>query len=86
MDITLSKKFRKQYKKAPKNIQTATKKRLLLFKKNPDNPILNNHLLTGEYLGLRSINITGNWRALYEQINNSTIEISLLGTHSQLYK
>ncbi|OGE71342.1 hypothetical protein A2617_00135 [Candidatus Daviesbacteria bacterium RIFOXYD1_FULL_41_10] len=61
------------------------RKRFELFLSNPFHPQLNNHLLTGNYKGYRSINITGDWRALYSENENSII-FELLGTHSQLYK
>ena len=48
--------------------------------------LLNNHSLTGKYTGCKSINITGDWRAIFEEINDNIIYFVELGTHSQLYK
>jgi mRNA-degrading endonuclease YafQ of YafQ-DinJ toxin-antitoxin module len=42
-------------------------------------------MLTGEYAGLYSINITGDIRALYEKIDESYVIFGFIGTHSQLY-
>ena len=83
--IDYSRSFDKQLKKAPLPIKVIFRKRFELFLSNPFNPQLNNHLLTGNYKGYRSINITGDWRALYSEDENSII-FELLGTHSQLYK
>ncbi|MEK7495054.1 MAG: type II toxin-antitoxin system mRNA interferase toxin, RelE/StbE family [Patescibacteria group bacterium] len=89
MNIRFGKKFAKQYSKCPVKIKKALSLRLEIFKKNPFHPILNNHSLIGRYLQNRSINITGDWRAIYSEVieNKEKVAIFLaLGTHSQLYK
>lgn len=85
--MRFSRKFKKQYAKAPKNIQTSFQKKLKLFQKDKFIPSLNNHALTGSLKGLRSINITGDWRAVFkESTKTDDIVFELIGTHSQLYK
>ncbi len=87
--IDFSGPFDKQLKKAPLNIKIAFKKRLTIFIKDPFNSRLRNHQLTGKLKNYRSINITGDWRALYSsnKINKENVIIfEALGTHSQLYK
>lgn len=88
--IDFSKEFEKQLKKAPHEIKIAFVKRSKNFLDNPFSSQLNNHLLSGKYLGYRSININGDWRAIYsvsiDRKGNQTIIFELLGTHSQLYK
>lgn len=89
MPIRFSKAFSKQYEKADKRIKSAFEKRLKLFKNNLQNPLLNNHPLTGKYKDCRSINITGDWRAIYIESREDrefVIIFIALGTHSQLYK
>lgn len=78
MQIRFDRQFRKQYGKAPEKIKQDVKIRLKLF---------NNHVLRGKYCGVRSINITGDWRALYvtEGQFGEQIVFVALGTHSQLY-
>lgn len=83
--INYSKKFEKQLKKAPLEIKIAFRNRRELFIQDPFHPQLNNHQLTGKFKGSRSINITGDWRAIYSEFNDSII-FEMLGTHSQLYK
>lgn len=85
MEIQYKTRFRKEFRKVDHNVQAAIEKRLELFKKNPFHPQLKNHALTGEYKGYRSINITGDWRALYTK-HNHVVWFEGLGTHSQLYK
>ncbi len=82
--------FDKQLKRAPLFIQRAFQKRYELFISNPFHPILHNHQLTGSYVGCRSINITGDWRAVFREKIKSDGETWIyfisLGTHSQLYR
>ncbi|MBI2641529.1 type II toxin-antitoxin system mRNA interferase toxin, RelE/StbE family [Candidatus Roizmanbacteria bacterium] len=86
MYINFARKFKKSYDKAPYKIRESVNNRLKLFKQNTLHPFLNNHQLSGKYEGLRSINITGDWRAIYEEIDKDTVYFLELGTHSQLYK
>lgn len=59
--------------------------RLELFGSEPFHPILNNHLLQGKWAGHRSINVTGDFRAVYEPWGDKIAFFSDLGTHSELY-
>ncbi|OGI74181.1 hypothetical protein A3D42_01820 [Candidatus Nomurabacteria bacterium RIFCSPHIGHO2_02_FULL_41_18] len=59
--------------------------RLELLKRDKSNPILNNHKLHGEYEGCRSINVTGNFRAVFEYFDEDKIVFSDIGTHPELY-
>ena len=90
MLINFSKKFKKQQNKADNKIKQALNKRIKLFLQDQFAPQLNNHALTGELKGYRSINITGDFRALYSESvdkdENQIIIFEMLGTHSQLYR
>ncbi len=90
MKIDFAKSFIKQHKKAQNKIQKAWEERLELFLKDQFHPLLNNHQLTGEYKGHRSINVTGDWRAIFtetlDEEDNKTILFKLIGTHNQLYR
>jgi mRNA-degrading endonuclease YafQ of YafQ-DinJ toxin-antitoxin module len=83
--IEYSKKFRKQYSKLTPKIRTQFKIRQRLWLSDPFNTQLHLHMLTGEYAGLYSINITGDIRALYEKIGDYYVVFGFIGTHSQLY-
>lgn len=78
--------FIKSYKKLSAKLKSAVDSRLLLFSKDPFLPELHNHSLIGKYKGYRSINITGDYRALYKEIAEDEVIFVLLGTHAQLYK
>lgn len=58
--------------------------RLKLFELDEFNPILNNHSLRGKYLGCRSINITGDLRAIFKK-NGDEVLFTAIGSHSKLY-
>ncbi|MCL4366180.1 type II toxin-antitoxin system mRNA interferase toxin, RelE/StbE family [Patescibacteria group bacterium] len=68
----------------PKNIQERFKERILLFQKDQFDPVLNNHSLKGQYLGYRSLNISGDLRAIFK-INGSEVIFVAIGSHSNLY-
>lgn len=83
--VSYSKQFQKQLKKAPTEIKAAFLKRRYQFQQNPFSPQLNNHKLSGRLGGFRSVNITGDWRAIYSE-NSEAITFEIIGTHSDLYK
>lgn len=87
MRVVYSKRFLKQLEKSPRTVVVSFQKRLALFSQDAFHPLLNNHALTGEYRMYRSINITGDWRALFKELDNGEVVFFvLLGTHSQLYR
>lgn len=86
--IDYSKRFLKQFKRAPKTIRESFQKRVALFLKDPYDPQLRNHALTGSLQRYRSINITGDWRALFRLVDRkekAVLFFDALGTHSELY-
>ena len=81
-----SKKFGKQFKKLPENLRSAFDSRVRLFLIDKYHPALNNHLLRGEYFGCSSINITGDYRAIFRESDSGQAVIFLeIGDHHQLY-
>ncbi len=51
------------FKKQPVWIQDKFAERVQLLLENIYNPLLNNHMLEGEWIGCRSINVTGDIRS-----------------------
>lgn len=86
MLIFLHRKFVKRLKKLSPKLQERFRERRDLFLDNPSHSLLDNHALTGDRLGQWSINITGDWRALYEFCDAETIVFVEIGTHPQLYE
>jgi addiction module RelE/StbE family toxin len=85
MKIEFGRQFKKQYKRLSPKAQQRFKKRLMLFEGDPFHPLLNNHALGGKYAHHRSINITGDVRALYVIAKKKTVLFTAIGTHSYLY-
>lgn len=85
MRIELHRNFLKDYRKLPKKIQEKFKERRNLFMENKFNPLLNNHSVKPTYPNWRSIDITGDYRALFEVKEESLIVFMKIGTHSELY-
>ena len=73
------------FKKQPAGVKDKFEERVRLFHEDMFEPILNNHSLEGEWLGCRSINITGDIRAIFEEIEDDHFEFIAIGTHSELY-
>jgi len=68
-------------------VQASFRSRLEIFMADKFNPILNNHSLAGKYQGYRSINITGDWRAIFREYeSNKTAYFVTIDTHSNLYR
>lgn len=86
MKIKFHKSFKKKYKKVPIKIQYQFNGRLFIFKNEPFNPILNNHPLSGSRHGQWTINITGDWRAVYIFHEKGAVVFIDLNTHGNLYK
>ena len=85
MIIKRTAKFKKQYKKLPIKIQLQFDDRLRLYVVRPDDVMLNVHMLKGKYAGYWSLNVSGDFRALYQKNGETIIIFGLIGTHSQLY-
>jgi addiction module RelE/StbE family toxin len=85
MNIDFHNHFRKQYKKLSAKMRSKFDECLELFIKNSFAPELNNHILHGKYAGCRSINITGDFRAIYE-VRTEGVRFVFIDTHNNLYK
>ncbi len=86
MNFKFHNHFKKTYLKSSKKLQKAIDNRLLLFESAPFAESLKNHILQGKYKNYRSINITGDYRALYKEISKNEVIFVKLGTHSELYR
>jgi addiction module RelE/StbE family toxin len=85
MQYALSRSFEKQFAKLPNKTKEKAIVALKLFIENPEYPSLRNHGLRGEWLGCRSINVTGDVRALYVLHDTDMARFLAIGTHAQLY-
>lgn len=68
MNVYFTKKFKSNYKKRVQPFKSLDKKfedRYDLFVVNPNSPLLKNHPLKGDKLGLKSFSVTGDIRVIY---------------------
>lgn len=85
MIIVRTKYFSKAVIKLPASVKRTLAERLQLFMNDPFSVILNNHLLQGDRQPYRSINITGDYRLIYEQYDEDMVLLIDIDTHSNLY-
>lgn len=88
MKVDYSGDFISKLKKADVRIRKNFREKIAIFQENPDESSLNNHQLRYPYQGLQSIDITNDYRAIYEEITvgKSTVAyFVILGTHDELY-
>lgn len=84
MEVKFHKNFKKRFKKIPSKVQNQFYERLDLFLQNKFDKTLNNHSVDKAFPRCSSINITGDYRAIFEDLGNVAIFITI-GTHSDLY-
>lgn len=72
--------------KLPSKVKVKMVERITLFSKDPLAYMLRNHALNTPYKGSYSIDITGDYRAIYYLTDDQTAMFTHIGTHSQLYK
>ena len=85
MKIFFHKNFDKQFGKLKTGEKKKAQERLQLFLEDPLNPILENHPLKGKYTDYRSIDITGDLRAIFKYLNEGECIFVDVDTHSNLY-
>lgn len=84
--ILFDKEFHKQFKKLPDAHKEKFYERLELFEVDASHPLLHNHPLHGKYGGCRSINVTGDLRAIYyKMVKKEMFVFITIGTHGNLY-
>jgi len=86
MKVFFSKKFKKDFSRLDQKIRLAVKNRIQIFSTDPYHIELSNHPLKGKFQNYRSINISGDFRAVYKEISEAEVMFTTIGTHSQLYR
>lgn len=84
MEVRFHKNFKKKFKKLPIKIQEQFYERLELFFQNKFDKILNNHSVDKAFSNCNSINVSGDYRVIFEDQGNLAVFITI-GTHSELY-
>jgi len=84
MIIRSHRNFKKQFNKLTESQKRKFRERRDIFLQDEFSPVLNNHALKGVYQGYRSINVTGNIRAIYRKSSEAILFVAI-GSHSKLY-
>ena len=80
--------FFEKLRKVDVRIRKSFYEKIVVFEKNHLESSLNNHALRDQYEGFRSIDITNDYRAIFEEVPSGTETIAyfiLFGTHDELY-
>ena len=85
MKVHFHKRLAKDFLRLDSMAKDTFESRIELFIVNPYDIKLNNHPLKGKWSGYRSINISGDLRALYKEISEEEFIFTNIGSHSQLY-
>lgn len=86
MNVVFHRRFDKMAAKLSPKIKRKMVERMTLFTQNPLDSRLRNHALHTPYKGSYSIDITSDYRAVYELLDDETALFTHIGTHSQLYR
>ena len=85
MRVSYHRTFDKQFKKLKSSVQEKFKERRNLFLSDQFHPVLNNHSLHPPFAGSRSINISGDYRAIFKYVSDDLIIFTDIGTHHELF-
>jgi len=86
MIVRFHKNLEKQYKKLLSGERKKFKEKMAIFLRDEFDPILNNHPLKGRHKGYRSLNATGDLRAIYKRETRDRVVFIAIDKHSNLYK
>lgn len=85
MRIDFHRNFDKRLSKLSKRQKEQFKLRVVGFTQDKYKPKLNNHALKGKYRGYRSINVTGDIRAIFIPHSENHVGFVYIASHSELY-
>ncbi len=89
LKIELSGKFDRMYKdliNRNSHLRREITKRVILFKRNPNDSRLCNHALRKRMKGKFAFSITDDIRIVYEWLGKNTVRFLAVGTHNKVYK
>jgi len=86
MQIRISPKFEKNYRRLPKRVQEKAKEKESIFRRNPFDPQLKTHKLSGKDKECWAFWITHSYRIKFIFLSNEEILFLDIGTHNNIYK
>ena len=85
MEIQVSERFERNYRKLPKRIKERAKDKEAIFRTNPFHPSLKTHKLSGKEQGVWAFWINGSYRIKFIFLPNREVLFLDIGTH-KIYK
>lgn len=85
MIIRVTSKFKKSFKRLPKNVKDNAKEKEKIFRANPFDPRLDTHKLHGKYKDYWAFMIVGQYRIMFTFAKKNTVDFINIGTH-EIYK
>ena len=87
MDIFLTSKFKKAYKRLPKQIKEKAKERGEIFRQDPFSLILETHRLHGKYKNYWAFSINKSYRIMFQFLDATRTKVAFInvGIH-EIYK
>ena len=87
MDIYLTSKFRRAYKKLPKQVKEKAKLKEEIFRENIFAPRLETHPLGGKYKGYWAFSVDYSYRIMFKFLNATKTKVAFInvGAH-EIYK
>lgn len=86
INISYETRFFRMLKKLPKEIVQQLSEKTELFKKNPNDPSLRVHLLSGKMKGLYAFSVNYSIRVIFQKPKSNTILFISIGPHSAVYR
>ncbi|MCX6739027.1 MAG: type II toxin-antitoxin system mRNA interferase toxin, RelE/StbE family [Candidatus Parcubacteria bacterium] len=81
MIIFYSPKFAREYKKLPEEVKDTAEIKETIFRKDPYDPRLKTHKLSGEFEGFLSFSINYSYRIIFDFADKNTVRFYRIGTH-----
>lgn len=85
MIIYLTSRFKKSYRKLPRNLKERADEKDKIFRENPFNPILETHKLKGRLKNYWTYSVDENYRVLFRFENRNKVIYFDIDTH-EIYK
>lgn len=84
--LHITKRFKRSYKKVPKDIQKDFDKKLEIFEKNPFSTILSTHKLHGNLGSSHAFYLKSGFRVLVDFLDKKEILLVNIGNHDEYRK
>lgn len=87
MQIQYHQRFTKRFRKLLPSLQGKTTFAIRAFVRNPHDPRLRNHALSGRLKEFRAFSVTGDVRIIFQEFDHYALVLFLdVGTHNQVYR